>query len=238
MKPILFPIRSLADGFLVEQQQWLWWARKQDLLARLLCDRPWANPCENTGSAPYEDLQHVWACDHRAAREPMRGWDHPMHIWATYAPRAYTYAMDMWYAGEFEGTDGGFWAHMTDVAHHTFVSCHDPATGETHCVSVGELADYEDAWSARWFGDYINPWNKTSNRVDLVAYEWRGDFTQRQRYDILQRDNFCCQICGRTAQQGASLHVDHAIPQAHGGKAVPWNLWTLCADCNLGKMTK
>lgn len=58
------------------------------------------------------------------------------------------------------------------------------------------------------------------------------------RYDILKRDDFKCTICGRGAKDGVQLHVDHIIPVAKGGKTVPENLRTLCADCNLGKSDK
>lgn len=61
---------------------------------------------------------------------------------------------------------------------------------------------------------------------------------QRLRYQVLQRDNFTCQSCGRRAPD-VKLHVDHIQP-------VSWDSdWeatdnlddyqTLCEDCNLGK---
>lgn len=55
------------------------------------------------------------------------------------------------------------------------------------------------------------------------------------RYEILRRDNFKCVICGRSADDGITLHVDHIMPVSKGGKTVESNLRTLCADCNLGK---
>lgn len=58
------------------------------------------------------------------------------------------------------------------------------------------------------------------------------------RYDILRRDNFKCQICGRSQADGIKLHVDHIIPFSKGGKTEPNNLRTLCQDCNLGKSNK
>ena len=66
----------------------------------------------------------------------------------------------------------------------------------------------------------------------------REKLTAGLRYDILKRDNYRCQICGRTQADGIKLHVDHIIPIAKGGKTVPENLQTLCQDCNLGKGTK
>ena len=63
----------------------------------------------------------------------------------------------------------------------------------------------------------------------------RALMTDKLRYSILKRDGFRCQICGRSAQDGVKLHVDHIIPVSKGGKTVPSNLRTLCEDCNLGK---
>lgn len=66
------------------------------------------------------------------------------------------------------------------------------------------------------------------------AYE-RSKMNKGLRYKILKRDNFKCQICGRTAEDGVKLHIDHIIPISKGGKTIGSNLRTLCEDCNLGK---
>jgi hypothetical protein len=55
------------------------------------------------------------------------------------------------------------------------------------------------------------------------------------RYEILRRDNFCCQACGAKASADNPLHVDHITPRKHGGTNDPSNLQVLCATCNLGK---
>ena len=73
---------------------------------------------------------------------------------------------------------------------------------------------------------------------DYNKKQEREKLTAGLRYDILKRDNYRCQICGRTQADGIKLHVDHIIPIAKGGKTVPENLQTLCQDCNLGKGTK
>lgn len=54
------------------------------------------------------------------------------------------------------------------------------------------------------------------------------------RFQILRRDNYTCQSCGRTAPE-VKLQVDHVVPEALGGRTEPGNLRTLCADCNGGK---
>ena len=66
----------------------------------------------------------------------------------------------------------------------------------------------------------------------------RAKMTDSLRYDILKRDNFRCQICGSTQQDGVKLHVDHIVPVSKGGKTEPSNLQTLCDRCNMGKSNK
>lgn len=55
------------------------------------------------------------------------------------------------------------------------------------------------------------------------------------RFRILKRDSYRCQLCGRSAQDGVLLEVDHKIARAKNGSNDPSNLWTLCFDCNRGK---
>ena len=78
---------------------------------------------------------------------------------------------------------------------------------------------------------------KASSSQNDIKKE-RNKLTAGLRYDILKRDNFKCQICGRSAQDGIKLHVDHIIPVSKGGLTTWNNLRTLCQDCNLGKSNK
>lgn len=66
----------------------------------------------------------------------------------------------------------------------------------------------------------------------------RNILSSSMRYNVLKRDNFRCQICGRSAQDGVTLEVDHIIPISKGGKTEYSNLRTLCKDCNRGKSDK
>lgn len=66
----------------------------------------------------------------------------------------------------------------------------------------------------------------------------RAKMSDSLRYDILKRDNFKCQICGLSSQDGVKLHVDHIIPVAKGGKTIESNLRVLCDRCNMGKSDK
>ena len=54
----------------------------------------------------------------------------------------------------------------------------------------------------------------------------------------MKRDGFRCVLCGRTANDGVVLHVDHIYPVARGGKTEMSNLRTLCEFCNKGKSAK
>jgi len=55
------------------------------------------------------------------------------------------------------------------------------------------------------------------------------------RFEILRRDNFTCQYCGRTPNNGAKLCIDHIVPFSRGGKTTIENLITSCFECNIGK---
>ncbi|MEN6623839.1 MAG: HNH endonuclease [Smithella sp.] len=62
----------------------------------------------------------------------------------------------------------------------------------------------------------------------------RKSISKRIRFEVLERDNFTCQYCGRKAPN-VILEVDHIVPVSKGGSSEYWNLATACADCNAGK---
>lgn len=64
--------------------------------------------------------------------------------------------------------------------------------------------------------------------------EKRKPLSKKIRYEVLKRDKFTCQYCGRKAPD-VILHIDHIKPIAKGGKNDIMNLITSCKDCNLGK---
>lgn len=59
----------------------------------------------------------------------------------------------------------------------------------------------------------------------------------RLRFQILKRDDFRCQACGKSpsAFPDLHLHVDHVVAWSHGEETTLENLRTLCEPCNLGK---
>lgn len=66
----------------------------------------------------------------------------------------------------------------------------------------------------------------------------RSKMTPSLRYEVMSRDGFRCCLCGRTADHGVELEVDHVIPVSKGGTSDMSNLQTLCRDCNRGKGAK
>ena len=61
--------------------------------------------------------------------------------------------------------------------------------------------------------------------------------TKALRKEIMKRDNYTCQICGKYMPDEVGLHIDHIVPIAKGGKTVPSNLQVLCSKCNGAKGT-
>lgn len=68
----------------------------------------------------------------------------------------------------------------------------------------------------------------------------RNKMTPKLREEILERDNYTCQICGISQEDEPHLllEVDHIVPIAKGGLTVPENLQTLCWKCNRSKGAK
>jgi len=56
-------------------------------------------------------------------------------------------------------------------------------------------------------------------------------FTRTIRDEIIKRDNYTCQNCGKTKQEGASLTADHILPQNRGGTSEVENGMCLCTKC-------
>lgn len=63
----------------------------------------------------------------------------------------------------------------------------------------------------------------------------RSVVSLKLRWEILERDKFRCVVCGRSAEDGVKLEVDHVQPWSKGGTKDKSNMATLCFDCNRGK---
>lgn len=62
--------------------------------------------------------------------------------------------------------------------------------------------------------------------------------TKALRKEIMKRDHYTCQMCGKFMPDEVGLHIDHIVPIAKGGKIVPSNLQVLCSKCNGTKGAK
>ena len=99
--------------------------------------------------------------------------------------------------------------------------------------------EYKKSYRLTWeeVSHYEKEAKKNAVRRKMIAHE-RKELTLSLRNEILNRDGHRCRICGRTAADGVSLHIDHIIPVSKGGKSEVSNLRVLCEDCNLGKSDK
>lgn len=62
----------------------------------------------------------------------------------------------------------------------------------------------------------------------------RKAISKRVRFEVLKRDAFTCQYCGKSAPD-VILHIDHIKPVSKGGNNGIMNLVTSCQSCNSGK---
>ena len=64
------------------------------------------------------------------------------------------------------------------------------------------------------------------------SHEWA-----KLRYEVLKESNGRCELCGRSAQDGAKVVVDHIKPKHKYPKLAfkKSNLQVLCSTCNWGK---
>jgi hypothetical protein len=60
------------------------------------------------------------------------------------------------------------------------------------------------------------------------------ELTEKQKKQVLKRDNYTCLCCGKTKEKGKRiiLEVDHINPFKFGGEATIENSQTLCKTCN------
>ena len=61
---------------------------------------------------------------------------------------------------------------------------------------------------------------------------------KKLRKQIMERDNYTCQICQKHMPDEVGLQIDRIIPISKGGKTVASNLRVLCNKCNGSKGAK
>jgi hypothetical protein len=103
---------------------------------------------------------------------------------------------------------------------------------------------------------YASHWGSLKKARDLLARHMRGQISRDEllapsnppakrhdplrpalRFKVLHRDNYRCQLCGRTPTTDPDLilEIDHIKPVSKGGTDALENLRTLCRQCNRGK---
>lgn len=82
--------------------------------------------------------------------------------------------------------------------------------------------------------DEIVEFITNKENVDIQKIK-RSSINVKLRFNVFKRDGYKCVICGRKAENGVVLEVDHIKPVSKGGFSDISNLQTLCMDCNRGK---
>jgi len=90
----------------------------------------------------------------------------------------------------------------------------------------------QEGWKIDVRGD---GYNMLTSLEKGTARGTRKAISERVRYQVFSRDGFRCRACGRGADNGVKLTVDHIIPVDWGGTNDTSNLHTLCEECNRGK---
>ena len=85
----------------------------------------------------------------------------------------------------------------------------------------------------RWEQYYNSP-SSIFSKATKTTHGIKEKIPDTLRADVLHRDKFTCQHCGRKAPD-VVLHIDHVIPESKGGPATLENLQVLCEACNMGK---
>jgi hypothetical protein len=102
------------------------------------------------------------------------------------------------------------------------------------------MANYSNSPTQNTSGKTINK-EETKQTTEKPTSEWmvreRNKLSAGLRYCILKRDDFRCQLCGKSASEdnNVRLEVDHIVPVSSWGKSVENNLRTTCRECNKGK---
>ena len=101
--------------------------------------------------------------------------------------------------------------------------------------------DSEHSVNLSWLMDRHNQLEKIGFAATLSDYysmNQRKLMTRSLRKQIMERDRYTCQNCGKYMPDEVGLHIDHIIPIAKGGKSIPSNLRVLCSKCNGSKGAK
>lgn len=104
-----------------------------------------------------------------------------------------------------------------------------------------KMQTQEWAFSYEWLKQRYEQLSSIGFESTLSRYgsqSQRKMMTRELRRQIMERDHYTCQICGKYMPDEVGLQIDHIIPVSRGGKTVPSNLQVLCSKCNGRKHDK
>lgn len=90
----------------------------------------------------------------------------------------------------------------------------------------------------RWFYRHLKKLGLEKTRREYFIKEQRRLMSRALRKQIMERDNYTCQICGKYMPDEVDIEIDHILPVSKGGLTEPNNLQVLCGDCNRHKGAK
>jgi len=88
------------------------------------------------------------------------------------------------------------------------------------------------------YHDRLSQLNYETTSLKYHSKNQRKLMTKDLRLQIMNRDNYTCQSCGKYMPDEVGLHIDHIVSIKNGGKSVESNLQVLCDKCNLKKGSK
>lgn len=77
-----------------------------------------------------------------------------------------------------------------------------------------------------------DPYIKKENRPTAAGRGYNSREWYALRKQVLVRDSWQCQACGRICVDKREAQVDHIVPKSRGGQDELSNLQTLCIKCH------
>ncbi len=110
---------------------------------------------------------------------------------------------------------------------------------QTSFVRARELVGRGSAEVVKWSNRVV----RTASEVIKVPlmiriFRYVRAFGRIFRYHnriVWERDDYCCQYCGKKITSKSDLQTDHVFPESRGGKTEYENMVTACFDCNQKK---
>jgi hypothetical protein len=124
--------------------------------------------------------------------------------------------------------------------------------------SLGDLKKYNLKFSTSVSGDsYTRRWGSYKSFQKIFSEYMLGKLNLNEvkskikdknirrkaislflRSQVLKKNNFKCQHCGKGVEDNIKLEIDHIVPKSKGGLDNLENYQVLCNECNKGKSNK